>query len=897
MDCLPAPDGSDDNGRVDAFGAGAKIGRFRIERELGAGGMGVVYEAVDERLDRRVALKVLPPDALGDDERRRRFLREARAAAAVTHPNVAVVYDADEVLGRIFIAMELVRGESLRERLARGPLGVGDALRVARAVLAGVAAAHAAGVVHRDLKPDNVMIDASGHVKVLDFGIARREPSPDARAAGAPGPTGPVTREGQVIGTPGYMSPEQALGMSLDRRSDVFSLGVMLYEMVTGRLPFAGPTPTAVILATVRDEPTPPRVLVPTLPLALEEIVLACLHKVADERPADAAAVLERLEALAHDGAAQDAGADGVAPAPAAQIGLAPTVSRGPITSALAATVAASAVSKRRPSRRAALVAAVLGLLVAGGAAVWAISRTPGAPATASPASSSTGVPITSLPDPQTTSPDALAAFRRALTALRAADWALAERELERAVELDPSFAAAQLRLALALDVSGQPSRAREAFKQAEIAATTLDERDRAFLLALEPYLTMGDRKEAGVRLEAARRRFTGDAELAWMAAYMSSESDPKRTLDAADAALAIDPLYADAWQAKAWAHNDRGETEMELDALARCVERIPAATDCRMELAHSYAGNGRCHEMLTVAKRIREGYEELIADALLATGAGATAAEEALRQGRPLAAPERAVVLDAHLGAIHALEGRFPQAFEHAREAARRAGSQPAEAPQARAARLLAELELETGNPAGAADLAADFLRRHAALLPSSLRQPRNDERLWMTSVRHLAGRVDAAEMKRAREQWIASWGQARAPAGEVWFYGHASLASTADEARAALAAAPVFRPGTRRRYGAHPDVAVGRVYVLAGRAAEALPHLERGARSCWQLPFPFDRVRVQLWLGRAYAETGATAQACAAYRTVLERWGRAEPRSVTAEEARERAAKLGCP
>src|SRR3954451_7413451 len=227
---------------------GTNIGRFKVVSEIGRGGMGIVFLAEDEKLRRKVALKLLPPSFAADEERRRRFLREARAAAAVSHPNLVTVYDVGEHEGRAYIAMEYLRGRSLREQLSERPLSIDEAVELARQVLAGLAHAHAAGLLHRDLKPENVLVDRDGRVRLVDFGLAKLDGDVDA-------PGDNSTRDGLVMGTPGYMSPEQARGQSVDARSDIFSFGVLFYEMLTRKRPFVGPTRADIVTSLLRDTP------------------------------------------------------------------------------------------------------------------------------------------------------------------------------------------------------------------------------------------------------------------------------------------------------------------------------------------------------------------------------------------------------------------------------------------------------------------------------------------------------------------------------------------------------------------------------------------------------------------------------------------------------------------
>jgi eukaryotic-like serine/threonine-protein kinase len=259
---------------------GTRLGSYEVIAPLGSGGMGEVYCARDTRLGRDVAVKVLPAERLADTGRRARFEREARAVAALSHPHIVTIHEIDSAEGLDFIVMELVQGETLARALRRGPLPTAEALRIAIPLADAVAAAHAAGVVHRDLKPANVMLGRDGVVKVLDFGLAKLAHDDTAgsdvrtETAGAP-----LSRPGTVAGTAGYMSPEQASGGEVDARSDVFSFGVLLYEMVTGRRAFPGDSSTEAIAAVLRDQPKPPGELAPDLPRDLERIIQRCLRK------------------------------------------------------------------------------------------------------------------------------------------------------------------------------------------------------------------------------------------------------------------------------------------------------------------------------------------------------------------------------------------------------------------------------------------------------------------------------------------------------------------------------------------------------------------------------------------------------------------------------------------
>jgi hypothetical protein len=287
---------------------GRTISHYRIEEKLGEGGMGIVYRAVDTRLGRSVAIKVLPPQAVGDPERKWRFVREAKSASALNHSNIVTIHDIDCASSDAgetvdFIAMEYVEGESLAKRIEKGRLKVEDALDCAVQVASALAAAHAAGIVHRDIKPANIMVTPAGAIKVLDFGLAKLvEPSGRADEA-APTMTSPYslppqTRQGTVLGTLAYMSPEQAEGKPVDARTDVFSLGAVVYELLAGRRPFEGDSQIATITAILRDDPPPLKTFRSDVPPSVERVLRRALAKKPDDRYSSAAGMRDELERI-----------------------------------------------------------------------------------------------------------------------------------------------------------------------------------------------------------------------------------------------------------------------------------------------------------------------------------------------------------------------------------------------------------------------------------------------------------------------------------------------------------------------------------------------------------------------------------------------------------------------
>ncbi len=277
---------------------GTRLGPYEIVAPLGAGGMGEVYRAKDPRLGREVAIKVLPAALADDAERLGRFEQEARSASGLNHPNIIAIYDIGRADSASYIAMELVEGVSLRALLASGPLPTRKLLEVSSQIADGLAKAHAACIVHRDLKPDNIMVSRDGFVKVLDFGLAKLFVAPVDQASGAPTIAPQETQPGTVLGTVGYMSPEQASGRSIDFRSDQFALGSILYEMATGQRAFQKPTGAETLSAIIRDEPESLERLNPRAPAPLRWIVERCLAKDPEERYASTRDLARDLKSI-----------------------------------------------------------------------------------------------------------------------------------------------------------------------------------------------------------------------------------------------------------------------------------------------------------------------------------------------------------------------------------------------------------------------------------------------------------------------------------------------------------------------------------------------------------------------------------------------------------------------
>ena len=274
------------------------LSHYKILEKLGSGGMGDVYVAEDTELGRKVALKVLPSEMAESEERRARFKREARAIAALNHPNIITVYSVEEADGVHFMTMELVRGKMLSELQPQNGFALSKFLEITIPLADAVAAAHQEGITHRDLKPDNVMLSDEGRVKVLDFGLAKPKAGFASAASDSDLPTQHMTEEGRILGTVSYMSPEQAEGKHVDERSDIFSLGILFYEMLTGQRPFRGDTPASTLSAIIKDAPQSASDLKPSIPRDLAKLLRRCLAKDPERRFQTCKDVRNELEEL-----------------------------------------------------------------------------------------------------------------------------------------------------------------------------------------------------------------------------------------------------------------------------------------------------------------------------------------------------------------------------------------------------------------------------------------------------------------------------------------------------------------------------------------------------------------------------------------------------------------------
>jgi eukaryotic-like serine/threonine-protein kinase len=859
-----------------ALAEGSIVDHFRVKGPLGRGGMGIVYRAEDQHLHREVALKVLPAFHVNDAGRRRRMLREARAAAAVNHPNIATVYGIGEAEGRIYIAMELIRGQSLARRLEAGPLTVKEAIHIAREVLSGLSKAHQAGLIHRDLKPDNIMLTEEGVAKVLDFGLARPHVPPTADAAASPDPTA----SGVVFGTPRYMSPEQARDLALDPRSDLFSFGVLFYEMLAGRRPFEGNTVLDVLHAIVYQTPMAPSELRAEISPALSQIVLRCLAKKPEARYPDGASLLRALELCSPSGQGS--------PVSSPRSGGAPPAS------------GASSRSRRGQrawvSQKAGLAAGLL-VLVGIGASVLVWRSRSSEPA-AQPAKATA---ITDLSPPASPSPEAIAVYQAALRSIRQGDSGQAGMHLQRAIALDPLLAVAHLRLALYFEQVGSTAESRASYAQAAQGRASLSERDQALLHALEPTFNANplDVPLTALRLRETTRSFPGDAELFFLSAYFETH-DHDTSLRAAQRAAELDDKYADAWQLVGTRLSDADRMEEALEALGQCVANSPASVDCRGERARLHRVLGHCAAMeeearsalSTSPKAVPFLYEAWV-DALHALGRPRDEVLRALAQKWAQTPEDKRRPIELYDRARLDFEaGQFAQAKERLLEGSRLSQSDRNALIHAKYAALLVQIERETGRPKDAVKVADAYRKREEVWQSSQLAL--GPTLSILRTLLHAGALSKDAFVKERDALLTEGLGTNNTDPGSVWFFAYVYRIEQREEAEEAMAALAKLPPGSPSRTTLRLFSAdLGRMYLLAGRMDEARTSLRPEHRACSTLG---DGPGVSLTLGQVLEETGDKDGACAAYQIVLDQWGDARPRSVTAEKARAREKALGC-
>jgi serine/threonine-protein kinase len=901
-------------------GPGDVVGdRWIVDQTLGAGNMGVVVRAHHKVLGHAVAIKFIKRSIMDDEAALARFEREARALVAIESDHVVRVLDygrTDD--GAPYMVMEHLTGRDLmREMRTREILPIDEAVGYAIQACRGLADIHALGVVHRDIKPANLFLTrrTSGDVvvKIVDFGIAKAPKRSDEDGA--------LTERSMAIGSPHYMAPEQLRdARTVDHRADLWAIGVILHRMLAGTPPFEGSSIGALLASVCSDDPIRVRKERPEVPQELEEVILKCLAKKADDRWQTAMELARALAAVVSPRPAADARPrrDDVTDTriPLANPPPARDISRSerklPAVAEESSGTAKASVVDRSPARAPSRVkVAPIAALIATLALVVVVlvkirtppeAKTPALASAVAPAPSAPPTAITDLAPPVTSNPDAAAAYRMGMQAVRDASFLIAVDELARAAALDPSMGAAHLRSAVygEMVVGAEP---RRHFHAALARRSSLAPRDLALLDALEPLhlRDVPDVAETQRRMADLVKRHPADAEILYVSILVPSGRSPREILAETDRILSIDPKFASAHWQKAYVHEIAGDLPAALAAVARCLEIAPQAASCLRVRAIIESRIGDCAGLEADAQRMlaveRKSYRahDFLARALYARGAPIEAVKEVYRQ-KAQALPEIArKASESRDGArVAAIRGDFGAAEKMAREL-ERVAQKGGEDERADAALLLAGIYEEQGDLARAAEVADSFVRRRAAFGPAGKLRADPLPRLLMLAAR--AGVRARADAEAERDRWLRAWAArgSSVPRSEMWLEGWAAPAFTADEAKAALEAMPGYGPIPLILDQGWSAPELGKVQLLAGRTEEAIATLKKATAACHAIEEPFESTRSHALLGRALEGTD-TAGACAAYGVVLARWG-GSPRSVTAHNARLRMKTLGCP
>jgi len=816
-------------------------GRYRLEALLGAGGMGEVHLAFDTRLQRRVALKLVRDARLKSDDERTAFvaraLREARAAAALRHPSVVTVHDFGEEDGAPYVVLEYLEGEPLSRRIGRTDVPLQTRLAWLRDVALALAAAHDAGLIHRDIKPDNVFVCADGAVKVLDFGIAKHVEVGDG--------VRPLTAEGAVIGTPGYMSPEQMRGETLDARSDQFSWGVLAYELLTGALPWTRTNEIMpLMLSVIHDEPAPPTRRVPGLPKAIDVLVARAMQKTREARFDSMKEIAALLAEVASSAEGQ------LAPLGHAKTELLPSQAQP--------TADASRVTADDRPRR-----------------------------------------IIDPPFPNTQSPGALTEYREALAHLRDANKSAAHKALLRALELDPNFAAAALRASFTgLMTRAFSTDARAHYRRALDHRRTLSARDRALLHAIEP-LALWDPPDTRAftdRCTAASVAFPNDAEILSLCVSLGSDCvAPAEAIVLVERAAQIDPEYAAAFQDMAHLAGVLGDDRRALAFFDQALAISPNSADLYSERAFLHLSLGDATSAESDARRSIAldanplAYQALVG-AMFAAGRPAAAIRAVYKVSWALEDATVRPVVEAYDEAqLAVLAGDLVEARRIVEDVRPKARANVADLGRIALVRI--ECATELGDTNGAAEIAMEYLSESAAAT-TALKSAMFDATPHALAAAERGGLLSREEAAAQRERWLdlpfavppgILWARAYAPAIE--------LSGVLDAARARLEKGVVLQT-----YG-WPlfRIDVGRVLFALGRREEGVKFLRAGAMTCRATSYAFRHVHAHVWLGDALEQMGDRDGAIAAYGVVIKRWGRGALESKSVRFVTDRLAALG--
>ena len=891
------------------FKPGDLVGPYEIRGFLGQGGMGQVYKAFDPRLERTVALKVIvvPEDPGHNDSERlagefsARLLREARAVASLSHPNVVGIYDVGESGDRLYLAMEYVVGTTLRSLASSTEVPLARKLRWLVDVARALEVAHRAGLVHRDVKPENVMIRDDGVVKVLDFGIARRTMA----ATDDQQKLDTVTGGGAITGTPVYMSPEQIKGRDVDSRCDQFAWGVMAYELMAGERPWPDNGDVLQLVAKVLTEPPPPlRSRGKDVPASVEETILRALAKEPDDRFLSMADVADAVEPFAM----QTTGGD--------RVRITPRISESEDPSAFAATTRVpasisvppaheastpaadrterkSAHRKKRARRKLTQLALPLALLGALAAGVVLARRSANVQVAADAAR-----PLSNVPEAEV-------AYKEAMRLWHDGATGKARTTLRKAVELDPTFAAAHLQLAIQT-VQDDPAGAQASFQDAFQNRHMLLPRDTAMLEACEPYVRpRPDLDEWETRLTGAVFQFPRDAELQFfLGRARERQGADEAAKTAYEAAVRLDSGFVPALAALANAERNLGHVTEALAATDRCIKQSPVAATCLETRYRLLSDLGECHRAREEAAQWRTLEPQsptaftAFARALHADGAPRPSVEEALSRAWSLYPPEKresSEQWDRMYLAI--VDGDLARADQLARDFEAQLPKNADQYDHAMPARVRINVLYESEDLDGAAKVAHGFLDRMDAW-PAYPFAP--DASIAFYEPLYRAGEIKKAELERQRMRWVerekqrlaggdrstrAAWGM-----WAIW----GGFAETKEEALEAIGRMPQSPLPVGSRRAVSLDFAVGKVYALVGRPREALPSLMRVTSTCTSLEDAMLVARARYYLGMAHEAKGDKTEAREAYSRVVSAWPKGT-RSRTVRWAQARLEALG--
>jgi len=851
---------------------GGTVGRYTIVEHLGAGGLGEVFRGRDLHIGRDVAIKVLRV-ARGCDESglpvraAAQILVEARAAATIRHPNAVEVFDVEcDVAGAAYLVMELVPGKTLRHFVGdpSTPIErkIGWLLDVARAL----AAAHAKGLVHQDIKPDNVMVRDDGVIKVLDFGIARRVFD---NFSSLPS-TETVER---IAGTPVYMAPEQMRGAKGDARTDQFTWAVFAYELLTGALPWLqhGGVLHVVHEITTRT-PLPPSQRRSDVPREIDAVLMKALSKRPEDRFASMDAVIKALTAAW----------------------------------ARAASRPIDEIVVRRPARRRFVLAAAAMLIALG---VGASREARVASLASEPESEQAPAPARppAFPDfgsTMSSKPGALAAYEAGMNAMKSAARGTARRSFDEAIAIDPSFAAAHLRRVLALaDVTDVE---REDIQKATQLRGDLSEHDRALLTAIEPWVDVTQNAiEVDRRLTVLTATHRDPDYLYHLCRFRMLAGNFDGALESCSAVHDIEPQLAAAYWLEGEVRLLQSDRAAGVAALHTCLQLAPEATLCLHDLLQLDSNEGSCDAAFAAAQHLaslepdyRVWREDL---AILSYAAGKPMADVSreFEAWWRLWPASRVPGTEARTRVrLAILTGKFAEAEAQLDVLDRAVDVTSDDVAAMDALQIRARYLREIGAESRGNERARAFLANHAALSPRSFSDTTIDA--WVDLYR--AGAISKGKMAAERANWLSlesarpqSPGRFMTTAGRRWIWAFANSVVTPDDAREALAALPHFLPLPAGRVrDTDDDEAIGRTYLMAGDTRNAIPYLRRASSSCQAALYPIEHTWANLELAQALEPTDVPG-ACAAYKVVLDRWaGMASSRS--AHIAYERRAKLGC-